>query len=228
MKRYDVIENQFETINFDKLKKLMAEFEAVTTRKELTSILKDEALNRGYNVLGVLDYNPLSSSMYQLSSFGELEKELIAALDCDTSYQHCKSGLRIRPLGQIIEYINIECGLYLLPLRGVDGIVGGLVFDIPETVETFGNVELIDWYWTILSPYLLNAAMRCRENQINITKREKDCLKWACEGKTSWEISQILGIAERTVNFHLSNCIVKTDSANRQQAIVKCIVKNLI
>lgn len=228
MKEYDVIENQFESINFDKLKVLMAEFEGVETAEGLTSILKREALTRGYNVLGVLDYNPLSSSMYQLSSFGELEKGLLASLDCESSYHHCKSGLRIKPVGQIVEYTSTECGLYLLPLRGVDGIVGGLIFDIPETVETFGNVELIDWYWTILSPYLLNAAMRCRENKINITKREKDCLKWACEGKTSWEISQILGISERTVNFHLSNCIVKTDSANRQQAIVKCIVKNLI
>nr|WP_275075687.1 LuxR C-terminal-related transcriptional regulator [Pseudoalteromonas ostreae] len=37
-------------------------------------------------------------------------------------------------------------------------------------------------------------------------------------------MSQILSISQRTVDFHLTNCIRKTNSTNRQHAIVKCIL----
>ncbi|OHU91866.1 hypothetical protein BET10_02500 [Pseudoalteromonas amylolytica] len=228
MKELKMTNENVSLVNFNKINVLMADFEKAGDTQDLTSILKKEALECGYKVLGVLDYNPLSAQSYQLNYFGEIDKDLAKCLDSDDGYLHCKNGLRIKPLSQVIDYKDNCCGLYLLPLRGVAGIAGGIIFDIPETVETFGSIEMIDWYWTILSPYLLNAAIRCRTGSVNITKREKDCLVWACEGKTSWEISQILGISERTVNFHLSNCIVKTNSANRQQAIVKCLVKNLI
>lgn len=56
-----------------------------------------------------------------------------------------------------------------------------------------------------------------------LTEREKECLLWTAEGKTSWEISQILGIAERTVVFHLKNATQKLDVANRQHAVAKAI-----
>ncbi|MGL5487451.1 MAG: helix-turn-helix transcriptional regulator, partial [Shewanella sp.] len=50
----------------------------------------------------------------------------------------------------------------------------------------------------------------------------------ASEGKTSWEIATILGISERTVNFHLTQVTNKTDSKNRSQAIAKGITNGII
>ncbi len=66
-----------------------------------------------------------------------------------------------------------------------------------------------------------------QRNQI-LTEREQECMKWVAEGKTSWEVGKILGVTERTVNFHIQNCIDKTDSVNRSQAITKCITGALI
>ena len=40
-------------------------------------------------------------------------------------------------------------------------------------------------------------------------------------GKTSWEAAKILGITERTVNFHLNSAIRKTGCKNRYQAIAR-------
>jgi DNA-binding CsgD family transcriptional regulator len=37
-----------------------------------------------------------------------------------------------------------------------------------------------------------------------LSNREIEVLKWAALGKTSWEMSMILEISERTVNFHLA------------------------
>jgi len=61
-----------------------------------------------------------------------------------------------------------------------------------------------------------------------VTLREKDCLYWGSEGKTSWEISQILGISERTVVFHFNNAAKKLNAANRQHAISKALIYGVI
>lgn len=61
-----------------------------------------------------------------------------------------------------------------------------------------------------------------------LTLREEDCLRWAADGKTSWEIGQILKIPERTVNFHLNNAVQKLDARNRQHAVAKGVLQGLI
>ena len=45
-----------------------------------------------------------------------------------------------------------------------------------------------------------------------LTQREKTCLQWAAVGKTSWEMGVILGLTERTVNFHIHNACRKLGS----------------
>lgn len=64
--------------------------------------------------------------------------------------------------------------------------------------------------------------------QKTLTARERECLLWTAEGKTSWEISKILGISERTVIFHLKNAAEKLDVNNRQQAVARAVSIGLI
>ncbi|ALC15001.1 transcriptional regulator, LuxR family [Desulfuromonas soudanensis] len=64
--------------------------------------------------------------------------------------------------------------------------------------------------------------------QPGLTDRERECLLWSAEGKTSWETSQILGIAERTVIFHLQNAGTKLNVTNRQQAVARAISLRLV
>lgn len=63
---------------------------------------------------------------------------------------------------------------------------------------------------------------------LNITGREKECLLWACEGKTAWEMSNILGISERTAIFHLNNATAKLGASNRQHAVAKAVLMGII
>lgn len=51
------------------------------------------------------------------------------------------------------------------------------------------------------------------------TEREIEVLQWSAQGKTVWEISQILAVAEATTKFHLANIYRKLDVGNRAQAI---------
>jgi butyryl-CoA dehydrogenase len=61
-------------------------------------------------------------------------------------------------------------------------------------------------------------TMRGLKN-IGISPREKEVLDWLKQGKSSWDISVILGISERTVYFHVSNLMKKLGASNRPQAV---------
>lgn len=92
----------------------------------------------------------------------------------------------------------------------------------PDLAPEF--IEKLAWYWQILATYIYDAYRRCHPNlahQHMLTKRELECLHWVAQGKTSWEVGQILGISERTVNFHIGNGIEKTGCVNRQQLAAK-------
>lgn len=58
-----------------------------------------------------------------------------------------------------------------------------------------------------------------------LTPRERECLLWAACGKTAWEISRILKIAERTVKFHLANASRRLDTSNTTHAVARAILR---
>ena len=53
-------------------------------------------------------------------------------------------------------------------------------------------------------------------------------LPLVAEGKTDWEISVILGIAEATVRFHVDNARRKLGAVNRAQAVARLVNQRLI
>jgi len=62
----------------------------------------------------------------------------------------------------------------------------------------------------------------------SLTTRELACLGWAAVGKTSWEMGVILGLAERTVNFHIHNACAKLQVHGRQAAITAALQAGLL
>ncbi len=64
--------------------------------------------------------------------------------------------------------------------------------------------------------------------QQELTAREREVLRWTAAGKTSYEIGVILGIATRTVNFHISIILLKLDAINKTQAVVKAVMFDLL
>ncbi len=123
-----------------------------------------------------------------------------------------------------------------IPLRTSSGGAG--MFSLisrqePEQCEHFFNI--LTPYALLLTSHLLDCIKRNRWMnkekilaKIKLTDREYHCLFWACEGKTSWEISRILCISERTVLFHLNNATQKVGAKNRQHAVAKSLLGNVI
>jgi DNA-binding NarL/FixJ family response regulator len=75
----------------------------------------------------------------------------------------------------------------------------------------------------------LSAAEKSGErSELHLTERELQVLTWVARGKSSADIATILGISERTVNFHMDNAMRKAGVATRVQAAVKCAMLGLI
>ena len=77
----------------------------------------------------------------------------------------------------------------------------------------------------MLAIYTYNAVIRTLNSQqrtdITLTPREYQCLALCYHGKSYKEISQQLGIAERTVIFHITNLFEKLGAHNKIEAINK-------
>ena len=56
-----------------------------------------------------------------------------------------------------------------------------------------------------------------------LSAREREVLHWIAGGKSSWDISVILGISERAVNWLIASATRKLDAVNRTQAVVNAI-----
>ncbi|KRP85877.1 LuxR family transcriptional regulator [Bradyrhizobium ottawaense] len=57
--------------------------------------------------------------------------------------------------------------------------------------------------------------------EIVLSARERQCLRWVEEGKSSWAIGVILKVSENTVNFHVKNAMRKLETTTRIQCVVK-------
>ena len=127
----------------------------------------------------------------------------------------------------------------------LDGIAGGCQTDSSSDVQIVALFSLSRFaerryleFLRLLLPVLRIAVQeallsrkhaRRRESLLNtLTTREREVLRWACIGKTSWEIGRILSITERTVKFHLNNTFNKLEVANRPQAIAKAVGLGLV
>ena len=81
-----------------------------------------------------------------------------------------------------------------------------------------GHLRMAD----LLTPKLMP------EINVQLSNREIEVLRWTADGKTSNEISRILKISERTVNFHISNIVTKLNASNKISATIKAALLGLI
>src|SRR3954447_2052643 len=61
-----------------------------------------------------------------------------------------------------------------------------------------------------------------------LTTRQREVMLWTAEGKTAFEISVIVGLTERTVNFHISRVLAKLGANNKTQAAVRAAAMGLL
>ena len=127
----------------------------------------------------------------------------------------------VRMFGEAAEF-GVKAGI-ATPVVTVDGGVVGVSLS-GEKIEIppceFGLISTLAAFSVARAIALRNR----REEQFpGMTPREIECLKWAADGKTEWEISSILGISEHTAGKHFANAQKKLGAANRAHAVALAI-----
>ncbi|KRQ89860.1 autoinducer binding domain-containing protein [Bradyrhizobium valentinum] len=119
-----------------------------------------------------------------------------------------------------------------VPLFGALGRVSVVSFASPfddaDPQYRMSHLNTLAWHFHIAFAEIARPSDSSCDRKLILSKREKDCLRWVAEGKSSWEIGKILKVSDNTVNFHIRNVMRKLGTTNRTQAIVKAIRLNLI
>lgn len=67
-----------------------------------------------------------------------------------------------------------------------------------------------------------------RASAVTLSDREEEILYWTAAGKTSSETGMIIGISEKTVQYHLYNSMKKLNVYSKPQAVAKAVLLGLI
>jgi len=70
--------------------------------------------------------------------------------------------------------------------------------------------------------------LRAAASRDPLSERERECLVWVSEGKTTDEVALILGVSSNTVNSYITQAIQKLAASNRAMAIATAIRSGII
>lgn len=118
--------------------------------------------------------------------------------------------------------------------RDANGAVGLLTF--ARSAEALSSTELDQHQPAMVwLAHGVHAAMSrilvprlAPETRSSLTAREKEVLRWTAEGKTAYEVAQILAVSERTIIFHINNVVQKLGASNKTHAAVKAMALGLL
>lgn len=84
----------------------------------------------------------------------------------------------------------------------------------------------LHWFATTLHESVRRVILKqdgAPQIEAPLTEREKDCLMWAADGKTSAEIARLLAITERTVLFHIESAGRKLGVSGRHNILSRAV-----
>jgi len=185
--------------------------------RETAALIAEELIDRGYEVnlaqdgregfAAILKYMPdlvLSDISMPLMSGFEVLERLVA----------------LAPRFSKMPFI------FLTALTDRDNELRGRRLGADDYVTKPIDFDVLD---TIIAARLAGVARaELWPKLIELNEREVETLTWSARGKTSAEIAQILGLAKRTVDFHLDNARTKLGAATRTEAVVKAATGRLI
>ena len=121
---------------------------------------------------------------------------------------------------------GICCG-FTVPIHDSRGAVAAITFAADERRPPFQRcIEQNRSALQLMAMYFhAHARRRLSINRvidgIALSPREFECLEWAAQGKSAWEIGRLLNISRRTAAFHLDNAKMKFGVRTICQAVAK-------
>lgn len=121
-----------------------------------------------------------------------------------------------------------------IPIR--DPGVGAALFSV--------NFDCEDRHWAEVRSALVNdihlfahyyhlrmkdiVAAQASNPAFDLSRREREVLQWAAEGKTAWETAQLIGVSASAVNLYASNAMNKLRAKTKTQAVAIAVRNALL
>lgn len=123
-------------------------------------------------------------------------------------------------------HFGIRCG-FTVPIHDPRGPIAAVTFAADERRTTFlHSIQQHRHVLQLMAMYFhAHARRRLTPNRVvdgvALSPRELECLEWAAQGKSAWEIGRLLSISRRTAAFHLDNAKTKFGVRTICQAVAK-------
>jgi LuxR family transcriptional regulator, activator of conjugal transfer of Ti plasmids len=169
------------------------------------------------------------STLYMQRHYERLDPVIIQALGHPDPFEW---GLGILPSSKSQELFEeaarfgIRYG-FTIPIHDRSGPVAAVTFAVDERRQQFERT--IHEHARVLQLMALyfhaHARRKISNNQLvddaTLSRREAECLEWAAQGKSAWEIGTILGISRHTVSTYLENAKAKLGVRTVVQAVAR-------
>ena len=118
---------------------------------------------------------------------------------------------------------------YAHGVRNNYGNKGSIFCFAGKTLKKEKRTEII---LELVVPHLHQALSRFVNQRdlcnIKMSPRESEILQWIKQGKSTWDISIIMHISERTVKFHVGNIMKKLGASTRTHAVAIAMEQGLM
>lgn len=134
------------------------------------------------------------------------------------SYASCSNRVHARTIGGEAAEFGLANG-YVVPANTLDPSGAAVSFGGARGALDPEEATALDSAASFAIGHFLQLRSPYRPSPAPITAREHDCLLWAVEGKTDWEISVILGISRSTVTKHIASARERLGAVNETHAV---------
>jgi len=133
-----------------------------------------------------------------------------------------------REINEIVRDFNINDGI-AVPVHGPGGYVGvtSVAFENLEAISP-AERNAISVAALVLHLKMMELSPPRTSQGPSLSPRERDCMSFIAEGKSDWEIAEVLGLAETTVLTHVQNAKRKLGARSRSHAVALCVLAGLI
>lgn len=172
----------------------------------------------GDTLLSLIETEKPDIALVDLSMPGTSTEDIVSTVERNEWQTHL-IALTMHQDPQIAEeLINLGLSGYILKEEAFD--------ELTSAIHAVLNDD------QFISPTLLKIMKEFHEKTAAskelLTTREVEVLENAALGHSNKAIARNMGISERTVRFHISNCCVKLDAKGRSNAVARAMVMNII
>ncbi len=89
-------------------------------------------------------------------------------------------------------------------------------------------MHLLASYYGMIGRQLNQPTLNFYPSKTSLTKRQLECLRWVREGKSSKDISTILGISDDVVDEHVARACKRLGVRTRMQAVANAMMKGYL